>query len=219
MLAVPAIVGIRLAGMALALSSSGCALLLQEHLPARYNPREEEPHCSASSGLAVIDSVFSGLSLAAAYAATKVDTQDDPDAKRQRDIYIASAILGAAVHTVSGFAGFEWASECEKARVQRAAFMKEQFADRPAPRRRSFFRKQARPLSGNGFFCSSIGCSRDLESCESNRIADEQPCAPQRTAFCFGNARYRVCRPSMAACERQLDVSGYGSQSTCDEMR
>lgn len=210
-----------LAAIALALPSSGCALLFQEHLQPRYNPRDEEPHCSAGSGLAVLDVVLAGGNVLLAFGATQIDTTGNAEAKKQKDIYIASSVLGGVVHAISAGIGVEWASECERARGQRAAYMKERLEVGRTTRRRSFFRQRAepKPLQGNGFFCSSINCARDLETCQSNRLPDEQPCSAQATAFCFGNTRYRVCRPTMAACERQLDVSGYGSTTACDEMR
>lgn len=209
--------------VALALSSNGCAFLFQEHLPARYNHRAEEPRCSASYGLAVIDSVLSGLSVALAVGATDIDTSGDPNAKKQRDIYVASSLLGGVIHAVSAGAGFHWADACEQARIERAAYMQKRLdGGHPSPReRRPLFRRRddTPPMFGNGFFCSSISCSRDLETCQNSRLPDEQPCAAQSTAFCFGNARFRVCRPTMPACERQLEVSGYGSTTNCQETR
>jgi hypothetical protein len=122
-------------------------------------------------------------------------------------------------YSISAGAGFEWASDCNDARKKRAEYLLERRTESP-PARRSFFpKKKARPLSGNGFFCSSLLCARTREACEESRLPDEPPCAAQPTAFCFGNERYKICRPTAPECERQLEQAGYGSRSQCEEVR
>lgn len=231
--------------LTLSISLSGCALLFQESLSANYSPRKSEPYCSTSAGWPIVDMVFGASNAALAIGAAGIEPETsgyeevDQEANTRRTAYIVSGVAGALIHGISAATGFGWANECKEAREKRAAYLeqKDERAEQDARIQRARLERQlvreraARRArddegddeseeedeAGNGFFCSSASCSRDAESCDAGRSQDEQPCVASPTAFCFGGGRFRVCRTTLAACERQLSASGFGDRTSCDE--
>jgi len=89
---------------------SGCAIMMQEHLPSLYDGRSE-PRCSASRGWAWFDGV--NFALDGAFVALEATRTDRPSSELIA-LFVGSAVLDG----VSALVGRGWAAECESARAE-----------------------------------------------------------------------------------------------------
>jgi hypothetical protein len=185
------------------MSSSGCSLAMQEPLAPLYNPRTAQPYCTQGKGFVVGDAILGIGTAALAIGASQLDAGDDSGITEKAKLSLVVGLAGTAVvYATSAGLGYMWSNECLQAHRQHDAYIRE-FSD---------------PAAAKGFYCTASTCVRERESCERRRKPfDDPPCELQRTAFCFDSALYRVCRPTLQSCERQLTKSSKGAKSDCRE--
>lgn len=203
----------RLLPVCLVLPLSSCAFLFQEH-EASYEPREREPRCSASTGLAIVDSAIAGLDTFLLVSAVGRDTEGNPELEKQnRSLLIAAAVDGL-VHIASGAAGFSWAEACQKARAERDDYMRGRLQPEPGM---SFFARKRPAERSRAFYCSMSLCVRDQAACERRQVEGGQSCTRQVMVFCLDHQGHRACYPSLPKCEEKR--AELGEESACKERR
>lgn len=204
------------------LSVGGCSVLFMEKLPDDYDPRKEEPRCTASQGFAVWDAVIAGGDAAALLLVANADTQGDPKAKNAQQTFMIALAAEGVMHLVSGIMGSSWASECTLARAERDAFVDEQskLAERRLfrPRPRPKVTPMAPPPPPRGFYCASDVCAREKSACEQLRMAagDAEACNLVESAYCFRLAGAHACSNTLSECVRQHELAGPSAQSDCE---
>lgn len=183
----------------LLVESSGCAWLLQDAVPDRYDAStaRAEPSCSDSAGWSVVDVIFSISS-----AATAMLALADPEMP-YRSVYIGSGLGWTVIHGASAYSGHKWAGECRKAiadwnaasgdsneeqrrsvrreieREERAQQVAEERAEERAEAKRRQEKRTPVPRPGlRGFFCASSPtatssglCTRQKVDCSRARSA------------------------------------------------
>lgn len=204
--------------VALALGSSGCAMLFMERLPEDYDVRRSEPHCSRGLGFVIWDGAIALLDVGTLPLLLQ---SDSTLLGADKTVLLATAAGDALLHVVSAAVGAGWANECAVARQQRAAYTQAE-SRRARPDRRRALRQQRRRAAGvpRGFYCSSQSCAKEKPACEQLRIAtgDADACALVESAFCFAIHDLGVCAPTIEACQRQRAVAGSSAESDCIEQ-
>lgn len=217
----------------LILSTSGCALLFQEHLPAGYKPESSRgaPRCSTSAGLEVLDILFGALDALAIGEVLSQPTRTDNDTAA-----LVVAIAEALLHLGSAHSGGVWVKECEAAisvwdhdggnhAPDSGASATVEAAIHPPPRAPdpvitvtivppAAFHCFTSPTDGN------LGlCTRSFADCAGGHDREVgstvylSACTDAAIADCFhyttvvDGVAHEVCGPTMATCNHRRDAA------------
>ncbi len=194
-------------------TTSGCAWIVQEHLPSNYDGKSA-PHCDTASwpvAVDIISAVLDVIAIAALTSDSKNMTQG-PE--------LALNIADGAISVLSAGTGVKWSDDCKAARKkydERIARIERERAATPVvvppvvlpppppPAPIATFHCFASPTDGN------VGlCTRTLAECDAAR-ADAGACGDAAIADCFhyttvvDGVSHEVCGPTLATCNHRRD--------------
>jgi hypothetical protein len=201
---VPTIVGLKAVCVAMSLLSGGCAVILQER-ESEYNAQNSVPQCTASKGWVLLDSLNAAGDAVAILALSRVDSATSPELDEDKTKLMVAFAATGAMYLTSAIIANDWANECQAAREQHEAYV------------RTLVVSQTR--SPMGFFCSGDICYSEQRLCERRLGDDDEACELRQIAYCFSSDRFRVCRSTLAGCEKQYRLGQRGARTRCQESR
>ena len=223
-------------------SSNGCCLVFQDHLPSDYAGGDRVPRCSTGGGLQVLDGIFGGINAVAALNEIASPVRTDAD-----NTALIFSVGFTVLHLASLAAGHRWTNECEAA--QNDFDERSQVAPPPRAPPREEAPREARPLppparrithGENPLYCAISTTDSDVGLCfgESTSCSEAQAKAPDSLNTCVIRAagscfnansvlddkRLVFCSVSVKACEvdrgaRAIDPDYRSVSPMCDVYR